>query len=421
MLVQFKVGNYLSFKEPQTLSLVASSDDSLPQNTFPVPGIEGTSLLKSVAIYGANASGKSNLLKAFQFMREFVSESAGGQQGDRIAVTPFKLDPESQGQPSEFEVMFIHEGERYVYGFKADRERVHEEWLSATRIGARLRSRPLFHRGHGGNVQWGPTWRGERRKLEGMVRPNALLLSVAAQFANPIARPVFGWFSGLWAASSTELHTSRLVETREGFAGRLSDFMKMADTGIDSWRVDREPHIEPSRLDVYRDEERERLLKVFADWPTPKAIHRASDGRDVVFDLLTEESAGTIQLYNLAGDWLSSLALSWILLKDELEASLHPLLTRFLLRTAHRSDTTPQLVFTTHECSLLDRDLLRRDQIWFTEKRPDGSTELYSLWDFKVKPRQDEDFRGRYLRGRYGAIPYIGEWSFEQEEEPQTV
>ncbi len=145
----------------------------------------------------------------------------------------------------------------------------------------------------------------------------------------------------------------------------------------------------------------------------PKAVHRRSDGAEVVFDLQREESAGTVRLFALSFYWMYAAVALKLLAIDELDARLHPLMTRHLIDAIHRSPETSQLVFTTHDCSLLDSKLFRRDQIWFTEKDAGGATHLYSLWDY-LPVRKDENFRLGYLTGRYGAIPFIGELGFAE-------
>lgn len=426
MLVQFTVGNYLSFREPQTLSLVASSDKHLGQNTFPVPGMKDMSLLKSVAIYGANASGKSNLIKALRFVLSFVMDSAVQRQpGKRIEVSPFKLDPLCLERPSEFELVFVSHGERYVYGFTVDTHRVHEEWLTAAKLGSRAKARSLFRRSASGKVSFGASWKGDRAKLEALTRPDALLLSVAVQFNSVTVRPVLRWFFSMMLSSPdypevfAPAFAAYRLRTDHQYAERMAAFAQVADLGIARLRAENVPDDLPADpmgaetpwpayvLEALRSNDESRI-------PQLRTVHRRQDGEEVVFDFVTEESEGTKRLLLLAGSWFRCLTGSDRLVIDELDASLHPTLVRFLLQTLHQAPKEPQVIFTTHDPTLLDRELLRRDQVWFTEKDRDGATKLYSLWDYKV--RTDENLQGRYLQGRYGAVPYVGEWSFAEEE-----
>lgn len=428
VLLEFSVANYRSIKERVTLSLVASKDSAHEENTFPAEGTSDFSLLKSVAIYGANASGKSNLLNALSFMRRFVLTSASeGQRGDTIPVVPFKLDPETAKQPSEFELALMLDGERYVYGFTADREKVHEEWLTA----ARKKPRVLFRRSSDGDIYFGPSWRGTRRKLASMTRPNALFLSVAVQFDNPTAEPVFDWLtesikpvSEQPESESEMAFTTHMFAKGDEFAGHIARFMKVADIGIDRFTLEQVSLLTrlQERLLELPEEARKQILSIIPQEAREryvhdvKSFHTSTDGSEIVFDLRRDESAGTIRLFALAGPFLHVLKEGCVLVVDEIASRLHPRLTRFLIKEIHRANTESQLIFTTHDSSLLDSELFRRDQIWFTEKDPSGATDLYSLWDYK-KTRKDENFRTGYLQGRYGAIPFVGELAFDEAEE----
>lgn len=429
MLIEFSVSNYRSVRGKVTLSLVASSDARHPDNTFPADGPGKLRLVKTAAIYGANASGKSNVVKALRFMARFVATSAReSQRGDRIPTVPFKLDPATEREPSEFEVIFAHEGERFVYGFSADAGQVHEEWLTA----ARKRTRVLFRRGPG-SVEFGDSWRGDREKLVEMTRDNALLLPVADQFDNPTARAPMDWLRNGFKyisdepeRSSEATYTRALLEAGAGPSAAVSRLVAEADLGIDRLEVERLPLCESPRWselsgdarELIESELRMRGQDVSAEVASVRALHTGADGRPVALDLQREESGGTQRLFALAGPVLTLLSEGHTLVIDELETKLHPLLTRALVQAFCRADTGAQLIFTTHDCGLLDSELFRRDQIWFTEKDRGGATDLYSLWDYDTTAvRPDENFRDGYLRGRYGAIPFIGELSFEREGE----
>jgi len=430
MLLEFSVKNYRSIKDKVTLSMVASSDNEHPENVFEVNKPSHFRLLKSVGIYGANASGKSNVLRALGFIEELVRESATGMApGDEIDVTPFKLDPVAREQPSEFEVSFIAEGERYVYGFAVDRQRVHEEWLTAARTS---RSRALFHRHEDGTVEFGPSWRGERARLVEHTRTNALLLSVAAQFNSADVRPPHNWFSGQLqdsrvpsGLSAYRMLTMVVLTADPEAQSDLVRFLQAADLGIEQ--------VEPVRIDVdshpaYRTLTRAERKEV-ASVGLPAGVgledilarastfRRASDGGAIRLDLDDDESAGARRLFEMAGPFRAAAGSQNLLVVDELEASLHPAITRYLLEQQHHTDSHSQLLFATHDCGLLDADLLRRDQVWFTERDSEGATQLYSLWDFR--PRKDENYRKGYLQGRYGAVPFVGEFTFGEDKETE--
>ena len=227
MLVQFEVENFLSFREPATLSMVASRDGSLPDNVWADGSGKGLRLLKSAAVFGANASGKSNLLKAVWFMRGFVlNSSREGQQGTPIPVTPFRLDETVRRRPTTFQVVFLWEGIRYVYGFSADSKRVQREWFISYPVG---QPRLLFERdANEPNIRFGSGWQGQRKVLEQATRPNALFVSVAAQLNNPLAQIVPDWFRN-------KLRTVSWLPTYGAEQAFTSQLVKEGDRREEAW------------------------------------------------------------------------------------------------------------------------------------------------------------------------------------------
>ncbi|MCD6216720.1 ATP-binding protein [bacterium] len=430
MLVQFSVKNYKSIKDKVTLSMVASSDSTHPENTFEVEN-RNFSLLKSVGIYGANASGKSNILEALGIMRWMVLNSATKlQSGDKIGITPFKLDTAFSSKPSEFEIVFIHNDERYVYGFSVDSEKVHEEWLTAAR---KSRPRLLFERKiiSDGEYKYdfGPSWKGDRKQLEGKTRDNALFLSVAVQFNNPTVQPVYKWFSNCLKSISEHPEkeaemgfTLTMCSKYPGLKKKVENYLRIADLGIEGFNIEEIPITDSQHWLELPDATKKQIMAEtnmdLRDAKIAKVItkhKKSSEDQDTLmidFDLERDESAGTIRFFAMIGPWLYTLENECVLFVDELEKSIHAHLTRFLIQMVHEynNDKNPQLIFTTHDCGLLDADLFRRDQIWFTEKDETGATDLYSLWDFK--PRKNENYRTGYLKGRYGAVPFIGDLPF---------
>lgn len=425
MIVEFSVANYLSFRDKVTLSFVASPDRTHPENVIRGVDPGGLDLLRSVVVYGANASGKSNLVKAVSTMRHIVEHSIEGQTDERLPITAFRLDESTAREPSEFELVFVANGERYVYGFTADAERIHEEWLTASK----RKPRVLFEREPDGNIHFGPSWRGERRALKRMTRPNALLLSVAAQFNTPLIKPAFDVFCGgirTLAPAGYDFRescdTARRLEDDPDFTEIAQRFLEVADLGIYGLSVERVPNEEQSKPATVPSAV---LRRAFADATSDDArealhartAHKTASGNTVNFDLDSEESDGTQRLFALVGLWAHVIEHGCLLVIDEIGAHLHPLLTRFLVSCSHEPRSRAQFLFTTHDTSLLAADLFRRDQIWFTEKKPDGATDLYSLWDYKeVVARNIENYRKNYLQGRYGAIPFVGEFCFGEEE-----
>jgi uncharacterized protein len=431
MILEFSVGNFLSFSKRVTLSFMASSDRTHPSSVIAVPGSSGPGVLRALAVYGANGSGKSNLVAALKFVEMFVRTSADeAQSGKPIGVTPFRLDPAREAEPSEFEVVVALGEERYVYGFTADATRVHEEWLTACRKRVRL----LFRRGPKGELEFGNSWRGDKAYLlsQSQQRPKALVLSLAGQLGNPSAWPVYYWFvSKLWpvwdtfARRSEVSDTTKMILKSPDSLKTVEAFLRAADLGIDSLAV-RPARISESDYwrqlslrspDLYRSL-LDDLVRMASETPsggspdefiTVAALHRRTDGKEVAFSFDDEESDGTRQIYALAAPWKQALDEGHVVVMDELHAKLHPLISRFLIEAFQQHAGEAQVVFTTHDCSLLDPAFLRRDQVWFTEKDETGATDLYSLWDYR--PRRDENIRGWYLRGKYGAVPFVGELS----------
>lgn len=448
MLVQFTVKNYKSFRDEAKLSLVASRYDKDPAtepNLINVPGLDQR-LLKSVAIYGANASGKSKLVEALAFMRHFILRSSGGTQlNDKIPTVPFRLNPDSEQAPSEFELIFFHEGQLFRYGFEVTTEHVVAEWLFVRPDVARPKTKEIevFYRDEQTFDAINPRQfrTGVRLAKDNMIRPNALLLSVAAQFNDPMAQRVFTWLSrfnvisGLQEEGHEGFTVSQIVRSEGKSAGPglpIMDFLAGADLGIADVRVQPIKHESdlPANLPTAL---RERLAEALTEKDGlilggTKTVHRRydTDGNrlgTVEFDM-EEESSGTQKYFALSGPILETLRQGSILVVDELESKLHPNLVQQIVALFHSPDTNPhnaQLIFNTHDSNLLDADspeggrlqpLLRRDQIWFVKKDRYGASSLYALSDFKTDTvRKGDDYREKYLQGRFGAVPYLNQYA----------
>jgi AAA15 family ATPase/GTPase len=419
MLVEFRVGNYRSFSEKQTLSLVASKDTELDDNCLDQGKLR---LLRAAGIYGPNASGKSNLIRALFTMQQIIEEPA--KPGEKLPVTPFKLDEKYSKEPSSFEVTFFHGKVRYQYGFTATAERIYDEWLYAYPKG---RAQTWFERNFNrktGETEWnfGSYLKGEREKLKDRTINNILFLSAGAQWNNKQLTNVYEWFSEklriILRSERTPIITIDMLKSTEEEKkwkklshAYINNMMQRADFGIYGINI-REEEIDVEEVEFPPDmpeEIRNKILKNLA--VRVEFIHRAEPtGKDIHFSPL-EESDGTRRFFELAGPWLLAILEGMTLLVDELEASLHPLLVRELIEVIQSPEVNAsgaQLVFTTHDTTLLDPELFRRDQIWFTEKNEEGTTQLYSMSDYKERPvRKGEAMQKGYLAGRYGAIPII--------------
>ncbi|RME61408.1 ATP-binding protein [Candidatus Parcubacteria bacterium] len=430
MLIEFRVKNFRSFRDEQVLNLTASRIKDIEEGrVFSVDSSDSSDssksrLLKSAVIYGANASGKSNLLKAMAFMRSFVCGSAEGQAGDEIEVEPFRLDKKCADQPSSFEVHFIQAGVRYQYGFSVDRSRVREEWLFAYPLGRPQRWFERTWDDNAGDMEWefGPNFKGERAKLARMTRENALYLSLGPKFNHPQLTPVFKWFRenlrGIMRLSARESlahYTAMRCEDDSAFRERALQLLKDADFGIDGLEVERRTFSEDELPQDMPEEIKKSILKRMKGrkfFEVRTIHHMTDDGREVPFDL-NEESDGTQNFFALIGPWLDVLNHGYTLFVDELESSMHPLLAKKLVSMFHDPNINTkgaQLVFTTHDTTLLDANLFRRDQVFFTEKDDRKGTHLFSLLEYS--PRKNEALQKGYLAGRYGALPYLGDFRF---------
>ncbi|QSV55176.1 MAG: ATP-binding protein [Dolichospermum sp. UKL201] len=427
MLVEFSVENYRSIQEKQTLSMVAADNETmLDSNTFPVPDNDDLRLVTSAAIYGPNASGKSNLLKAIQVLKNLVIKSASRMQtGDKLPVEPFKLNSETAKKPSSFEVIFIHNDIRYEYGVSLNRERVFEEWLIAYPNEVQqnwfsreyLPDNPKFQPDEGYKWSFGKGLKGGKKRIQRFVRSNSLFISHAAQNNHPQLTEVFDFFQDkINILIHIHIDTPYIVDdsNNTNFQNQVAKLLSEADTGIADLKMESTPETLNSSLTHFIQQEMEnRGINITMKDITDVAkldvitIHKMNDSdQEVEFDLL-DESDGTQRLFEIAGYWLYVLEYGEVILIDEIDRSLHPVLSKALIKMFNNPEinkNNAQLIFTTHDTTLLDGEIFRPDQIWFTEK-DNSMTKLYSLFDFR--PRENESLQKGYLLGRYGAIPFI--------------
>lgn len=424
MLIEMSVTNFRSFRERQTLSLVATSSKELARtNTFHT-GIKNLpSLLRALAIYGPNAAGKTNLIRAALAMQQIViASAASGQVGQQLGVQPFALTRATRQAPSEFEVHFIQDSIRYQYGFAVTATRVVREWLTAYPNG---RPQNWFLRTQdvrSDKTQWtiSAKLKGPQKVWRDATRPNALFLSTAVQLNNLQLKPVFDWFQEQMVVviPGIELNpylTYNLFSDQTG-KEKVLEFLNAADLRMKDIMVKREP------LNLAPQMGSPPALRghIIATGPgklesfSATAFHQATDGKELVPLDMTEESHGTQQLFRSTGGFIKVLSTGAVAFIDEIDGSLHPKIVRFLVELFQNpkvNKLNAQLIFSTHDTSILTNDLLRRDQIWFVEREKSEKTNLYPLSDFKG--RQDEAFEKNYLKGRYGALPIVGEISFD--------
>ena len=414
MLVEFRVKNFRSLRDEQVLSLVASKDKTLQDTHTVATGLKAApSLLRSAVVYGANASGKSNLIKALQYMRGVVVESATViQPGQTYGVQPFRLDAVSAKEPTEFEVTFILDGTRYQYGFSMTSQRIISEHLLVYKA---FKPQRWFERQFDSETgkdvyDFGSGLKGAKNLWEGATRPNALFLSMAVQLNSEALRPVFDWFvNGLVIVNEqSQLNPQMSIQMLKQAEGRkrICDFLTAADISIaDIEVVTRKVMGQAVHFDLVAGKTEVRAEEM--EDHQLRFSHVTENGK-AVLDLM-DESSGTRNLLFLAGPVMDILRKGQTLVIDELDTSLHTLLVRELVRLFHRPEINTgaaQLIFTTHDTSLLDApDLFRRDQIWLVEKETDQTSSLVSLSEFS--PRKNEVLERGYLMGRYGAVPFL--------------
>ena len=419
MLIQFTVGNFRSFKDKFTLNLEAAKRKEHEDNTFKIS--ENLLLLKSSAIYGANASGKSNLFNAFAFMHGFIFNSFNAQITSRILVEPFKLSTETEDKPSHFEMVFIYENIRYRYGFEATTEKVYSEWLFTYPKGKETK---LFTR-EGSNFQINkPKFPEGKLDLTLRTRQNALFLSVLAQFNGEISKKVLSWFNSINVLSGLNqqsyINFTFNMMKDDNFKPEILKFIKAADIDIEDFFT--EPlKLTPDSLPPFLTEEaRVQLAQQSSTALKINTIHKKYNKKDrfdslVSFDLGLNESAGTNKLFFLSAPILDTLAHGRVLIIDEMDAQLHPLIMESLIKLFHSKETNPknaQLIFNAHSTLALCNKYFRRDQIWFIQKNQHGASELYSLDDYSV--RKDSSFEKDYLLGKYGGVPIVNLYDTEK-------
>ncbi len=412
MLVEFKVSNFRSIKDEQTFSMVASTGKELEEtHTFETGGFN-KGLLKSAAIYGANASGKTSLCLALEMMQSIVVESSlDKHRGHALPVEPFKLDTEMLEKPTEFEIVFMSEGVRYQYGFSATKKRVVSEWLFAFPEGRTQRW--FWREWKRGDYLWrlGSLLKGEKKLWMNSTRENALFLSTAVQLNSDQLKPVYDWFKdtliveGIFGVSPG--FTFSLLEQKRG-RDVILKFLKEADLGVDDIKLQTK-QLDPNKIpEGIPDSIKESLF--------PKEIHNVLTFHKNTEDKLVqfeygEESQGTRKMISLAGVLAAGLSGGHVVFVDELHNSLHLKTVKFLVNLFNNEKTNPknsQLVFTSHQTGIMKQEFLRRDQVWFCEKGKNKATSIYSLSDFR--PRKGvANIESAYLSGRYGALPYFAE------------
>jgi uncharacterized protein len=463
MLIQLTIENFLSFRDEVTFSMVGVSSDRQHADRLIEDAVgKGRSVVPIAAIYGANASGKSNLIKALIFAKELILE--GTRSNRSIPISTFKLGDYIK-KPSKFEFIFTHQDARYSYGFKLNREQILEEWLHAIPAGKK-KEVMYFERitslDKKTSVDYGLLLTGKSQKRKQFLefiaegtRPNQLLLTEAIDRNVEALFPVANWFANVLTIISADSDITKLEVAAlrdKSFTDFLCEILRLSGTGIDGIEA-KEVELDfdkyfPNMSKIEKDEFLEEFLgkddnAALIDGANGKQYviikneneklrliqmttqHRHENGTLVDFTM-DEESEGSQRLINLIPVlFLLKYSHEEVIFIDEVDLRLHPLLSYFFVKKAIESgDTGNQLIFTTHDTNLLDLELLRRDEIWFVEKDRQGSSSLYSLAEFKTRP--DLKIEKGYLNGRFGAIPFFGNpessgWNSQERDNAETI
>ncbi len=433
MLLEFRLKNVLSFKEETCLSMIASSSNSKKESTDPVIKVGKHSILSSVAIYGANASGKSNFLAAIRFMKYFIfGSSRESQVGDDIKVNCFKFNSSCSEKPSTFEITFLVQGVDYKnekkdvifrYGFQVDKKRVQAEWLFGRFTAQESK---LFER-LGDDIQIGEKYLEGKQvyKATGKIRKTTLFLSLVASIKGENAKltdSIMSWFHQLRDLSSIADDnfygiTASLMSEKD-MKELIIKALCFADICVEDISIKKEP-VDLNELPIEIKEDLEKQGKNISKLHTlsVKSYHKKyNDKKEEIgtesLDFDKEESDGSKKFFSLIGPVLDALKNGLTLVIDEIDSRLHPILCNVIISLFNSKSINKkhgQLIFATHNTLLMNPKTLRRDQIYFVEKDKYGESELYSLLDYK-KVRSDASYDKDYLLGKYGAIPYLGDF-----------
>jgi len=416
MLIRFGVQNHLSIRDRQELSLVASSLKDTGADSIKIE--RDLKLLPAALIYGANASGKSNLVSAFAFFRNAVrsSHSQGKPEGG-VRRLPFGLDEKSARAPSRFDIDFVVNRTRFHYGYAASDSEFLEEWLFAFPAGKKqtwfLRDKKTKE------IYFGKNLKGSLRTIESLMRPNSLFLSTAAQNSHKQLSPLYHYISSIALHYPKSDSDETKVTFPEGkIDSRIIKFLQQADTGIvdchfDDFRQDEKTaaivadifkvvntHLAQGSGEISKFEDFK--VKVIS-------LGHETKARGKVYLDLSYESTGTIRLLAILKSIYSALDSGSVVIVDELDASLHTYLSEKIVALFNSRVTNPkgaQLIATTHDTNLLSASFIRRDQIWFAEKDNSGATVFYPLTD--IRTRNTDNLEKGYLQGRFGAVPFKG-------------
>lgn len=417
VLLRFSLENYRSFTTRKSISFIPASIKDSPITN--VMNLEDHKYLRTSAIYGANSSGKSNLIKAMGTMKLIVRSSVKINKGDELPYDPFLLHYKKKNKPTLFEAEFLVDGTFYRYGFTYTKDEICDEWLIQNKSKLYLRTKE----GIGVNEELFL----EGKDLEEKTNSNRLFLSVVGQLGGDISNSIVNFFStGMNVISGLETDDYRVftqVVLKDQMKGSLDiiNFFNKLQLGFSNIttteHVFDDSELPPGlpkalRNSIIKKLSGKKSIDVFSSHGIYDDSGRQISTQDFAFEKM--ESEGTQKLFDLAGPIFDTINNGTVLIVDELDAKMHPLISQELVSLFNSPIHNPngaQLIFTTHDTNLLSSRLLRRDQIWFTEKDFQERTDLYNIMQILLpdgtKPRGDGNIERNYIRGRYGAIPYI--------------
>lgn len=424
MLLQFNFQNFKSFREETTLDMTATGISELKHHIIE---IGNERVLPVSAIYGANASGKSNIVEAFQYMRHYVLHSFGfggdpvnKREGFKaVKSKPFLFDSKCKNEPSVFEVYFtvdfLDTTKVYNYGFSIIQSEIVEEWLNYKPKANKAAFKKVFHRTKNNSISYEGLSERQRENIDSALEKEALVVSLGAKMRIKRFKEVYDWFYLNEIADFGSPRSTYFLSTNIPYG--FVDNPKVQQDVVRYFSAF-DPSIVGFDVQEQEADSENRSGKIKID-----ALHKMNDSEELVPIPLSSESAGTLKMFALYPLVHDILEFGGVLFVDELNAKLHPLLVRafmIMFLDPEKNPNHAQLVFTTHDTWHLNNEMLRRDEVWMTEKGNDGVSTLYSLADFVddngTKIRKDENYEKNYLLGKYGAIPQMQSIGILKEE-----